>query len=141
MDIKLMSTAALTIGPLSRKTGVHIETIRYYERIGLIPEPPRTAGGHRSYDEGHIKRLTLIARARELGFSLGEIRALLALGDGGDLSCDQMRAITLDHLATIRAKIDDLTRLEALLEDVSAKCKGGTTPDCPILETLYRNRH
>ena len=135
-----MSAGEITIGPLSRITGVHIETIRYYERIGLIPEPPRTSGGHRTYDEEHIKRLTLIARARELDFSLGEIRALLALGDDGDLNCDQMRTITLDHLSTIRAKIADLTRLKALLEDVSAKCKGGTTPDCPILETLYRER-
>ena len=133
-----MARSGIPIGPLSRRTGIHIETIRYYERIGLVPDPPRTSGGHRAYDEGHIKRLTLIARARELGFSLKEIRALLALGDDGDLSCDQMRALTLDHLTTIRTKIDDLTRLEALLEDVSAKCKGGTTPDCPILETLYR---
>ena len=76
----------MTIGPLSEKTGCHIETIRYYERIGIMPSPPRTEGGHRVYREEHLKRLTFIRRSRELGFTLEEIRNLLLLVDGDDLS-------------------------------------------------------
>lgn len=132
-----MRDASIAIGELSKRTGVHIETIRYYERVGLLPDPPRTAGGHRVYGESHLKRLTLIARARDLGFSLREVRALLATAESGSFTCDEMRAMTLDHLASIRAKIADLKRLEATLAEVSAKCRGGSTPECPILDTLY----
>lgn len=132
-----MLEQAITIGALSKRTGVHIETIRYYERVGLLPDPPRTAGGHRAYGENHLKRLTLVARARDLGFSLREVRALLALAEDGAFTCEEMRALTLDHLASIRAKIADLKRLEATLAEVSAKCRGGSTPDCPILDTLH----
>ncbi len=77
------NTQHFGIGALSTRTGVNIETIRYYEREGLLPHPPRTAGGHRSYSEDHLKRLTFIRRSRELGFSIAEIRGLLALVDGG----------------------------------------------------------
>ena len=134
-----MRGRTISIGELSRGAGVNIETIRYYERVALLPDPPRTDGGHRAYDEIHLKRLTLIARARELGFSLREIRALLALADGGDFSCEEMRALTLDHLSAVRAKIADLVRLETLLDEVSSKCSGGSTPDCPILDALYES--
>jgi len=129
--------SGISIGQLSRATGIHIETIRYYERIGLLPNPPRSRGGHRAFDENHLKRLTFIARARDLGFPLREIRALLSLAERDSFTCDEMRDLTLDHLASIRAKIDDLERLEATLEEVSSKCRGGSTPECPILDALY----
>ncbi len=132
-----MRSAIITIGELSKRTGVHIETIRYYERVKLLPDPPRSRGNRRLYDENHLKRLTLIARARELGFSLGEIRALLALADAGNFTCDEMRTLTLDHLESVRAKIANLQRLEVMLADVASKCRSGKAPDCPILDALY----
>ena len=133
-----MASANFTIGELSRATGVNIETIRYYERVDLLPEPPRSRGGHRLYEEEHVKRLQLIARSRELGFPLSEIRALLVLGDRDALTCDEMLKHTRQHLSSIRAKINDLQRLEALLQSVSRECRGGDTPECPILDALYR---
>ncbi|MDH3920601.1 MAG: MerR family transcriptional regulator, partial [Rhodospirillales bacterium] len=88
----------LTIGALSKNTGCNIETIRYYERIGLLPAPPRSAGGHRLYGEVLLKRLTFIRRGRELGFTLDDIRGLLGLVDGGAYTCAEVKALTLDHL-------------------------------------------
>ena len=96
------------IGALSSRTGCSIETIRYYERIGLLPAPPRSAGGHRVYDLDHLKRLTFIRRSRALGFTLDQVRGLLGLVDGGDFSCDDIRRLTLAHLGEIRDKIAEL---------------------------------
>ena len=127
-----------TIGALSRRTGCKVETIRYYERIGLLPPPPRSAGGQRHYGEDGLKRLTFIRRSRELGFSLEEVRGLLRLVDGGGYTCAEVRAITLGHLAEVRAKIADLRRLGRTLESIAAQCEGGTVPDCPIIEALFR---
>ncbi len=129
--------ARLSIGALSKATGCNIETIRYYERIGLLPKPPRTQGGHRQYDEPELKRLTFVRRSRALGFTLDEIRGLLGLVDGGDYTCGEVKAITLDHLEEIRRKIADLTRLETVLRDMAAECEGGTVPDCPVIEALF----
>ena len=126
----------LTIGMLSRRTGVNIETIRYYERIGIMPAPPRSHGGHRIYDAGHLKRLAFIHRSRELGFSLDEVRALLALVDGGDYTCGEVHAMTMAHVADIRGKIADLRRMERVLTDMAARCEGGDIPDCPVLDAL-----
>lgn len=126
----------LTIGELSKRTGCIIETIRYYERIGLMPEPPRTEGGHRSYDGDHLKRLTFIRRGRELGFTLQEVRDLLRLVDAGDYTCDEVKAFTLDHVAEIGRKIEDLQRLERVLKDMAAQCDLGSVPECPIVEAL-----
>jgi len=128
--------APITIGGLSEGTGVNIETIRYYERIGLLPAPPRSAGRHRLYGEAHRQRLIFVRRARELGFSLEEVRALLGLGDGHDMTCRDVRALTQHHVAAIRAKIRDLKRLERTLSDLAARCQGRDVPECPILETL-----
>src|SRR3546814_908405 len=86
---KYITPAGYGIGTLSGRTGVNIETIRYYERIGVMPKPPRSVGGQRVYDAGHLKRLAFIRRSRELGFSLDEIRALLRLVDGGDYPCGE----------------------------------------------------
>jgi MerR family mercuric resistance operon transcriptional regulator len=125
------------IGQLSQLTGVGIETIRYYEKIRLIPKPPRTEGGHRIYADDHLKRLVFIRRSRDLGFTPDEIRNLLGMVDGG-YTCGQVHRAALDHLESIRSKIRHLRRMERTLADTAARCKGGTTPECPIVEVLSR---
>ena len=124
------------IGALSEQTGVKIETIRYYEHDGLMPAPPRTSGGHRSYSEEHLKRLTFIRRSRELGFSMAEIRGLLALVDGGSYTCGEVRALTLEHAESVRSKILDLQRMEQMLVEIASGCEGGAVPECPIIDAL-----
>lgn len=126
----------LPIGVLSRGSGVNIETIRYYERIGLMPEPPRSEGGHRVYDKAHKRRLIFIRRARELGFSLNDIRNLLGLERSQSLACDEVKALTEQHIAEIRGKIRDLKELERVLSELTAQCRGGKVPACPILGVL-----
>lgn len=133
-----MMSTGYGIGMLSKRTGVNIETIRYYERIGLMPRPPRTSGGHRVYDRTHLKRLGFIRRSRELGFSLEEIRALLGLVDGGDYTCAQIREVAVTHLAEIRQKIADLRRLERSLRDMADRCTGDEVPECPVIEVLWK---
>ena len=125
------------IGSLSQQTGCNIETIRYYEREGLLPEPPRTAGGHRIYGDEHLKRLTFIRRSRELGFTLQEVRGLLGIVDGGRYSCAEVKALTLDHIGDIREKICDLRKLERVLKNLAAQCTDDHTPECPIVEALF----
>jgi MerR family mercuric resistance operon transcriptional regulator len=126
----------LPIGRLSRLSGVNIETIRYYERIKMLPAPPRTASGRRVYDATHLRMLAFIRRSRELGFSLDEIRALIRLGGPDKASCREVRAIAAHHLEGIRAKLDDLKKLERLLAKTVAQCSGKTAPDCPVLDIL-----
>ncbi|MDE5444838.1 MerR family DNA-binding protein [Bradyrhizobium sp. CSA207] len=122
---------------LARRTGSNLETVRYYEKVGLLPEPPRTPGGYRSYDTTHERRLRFVLRARELGFSLDEIRALLRLVDERDQPCAEALAVAATHLQEIRAKIADLKRLERVLKDVVVQCGDGTLPECPLIETLF----
>ena len=125
----------LTIGALSERSGVNIETIRYYERADLLPAPPRTQGGHRVYNGDSLKRLVFIRRCRELGFTLDEIRNLLGLM-GGRHTCGDVHAVALAHLQHIRAKIADLRRMERTLAMTAARCEGGDAPKCPILDAL-----
>jgi MerR family mercuric resistance operon transcriptional regulator len=125
-----------TIGDLSDLTGVNIETIRYYERIKMLPAPPRTEGGRRVYASTHFRILAFIRRSRELGFSLDEIRALIRLGGPDKASCRQVRQIAMHHLDDIRAKIADLRKMERLLSKTVAQCTGTTAPDCPVLDIL-----
>ena len=129
--------AEFTIGEMSRRTGCKIETIRYYERAGLMPAPPRSSGGYRLYGEAHQKRLNFIRRGRELGFSLDRVRELLTLAEGGGSNCDEVKETTLDHLSDIESKIADLSRMAKLLRQKAALCKGGNVPECPILEALF----
>jgi MerR family mercuric resistance operon transcriptional regulator len=136
-SITVSRDPALTIGALSKRTGVNIETIRFYERVGILPKPPRSAGGHRIYSQDQLMRLDFVRRSRELGFSLDEVRRLLHLVDGGRYTCAEVKAITLDHLADVRHKIADLRRLERTLADVAGKCSGGKVPDCPVIEALF----
>lgn len=126
----------MTIGKLADATGVHLETIRYYERIGLMPEPGRTAGGYRSYGVEHVRRLSFIRRARELGFGVQEVRMLLALAEPGHASCSAVRELTTTHLGDVRRKIADLSRLERILATTVDQCAGDKAPICPVLEML-----
>jgi len=126
----------LPIGQLSLLSGVNIETIRYYERIKMLPAPPRAANGRRVYDPSHLRILGFIRRSRELGFSLDEIRALIRLGGPEKATCREVRKIAAHHLEEIRAKLDDLRRLERVLAKTVAQCTGKTVPDCPVLDIL-----
>ena len=126
----------LQIGELSRLSGVNIETIRYYERIRMLPPPPRTASGRRVYGSTGLRTLVFIRRSRELGFSLDRIRALLRLGGPGKASCREVREIAAHHLDDVRAKLGNLKKLERLLARTVARCSGRTAPDCPVLDIL-----
>jgi MerR family mercuric resistance operon transcriptional regulator len=132
-----MRAGPATIGALSESTGVNVETIRYYERIGLLPPPPRSSGRHRLYAGSYRQRLVFIRRARELGFSLEEVRALLGLGAGHNMTCAAVKSLTQHHVAAIREKVRDLKRLERTLSGLAARCQGDTVPDCPILDALH----
>ena len=128
------------IGEMSRRTGVNIETIRYYERIKIMPQPDRTAGGNRQYNHDQLKRLSFIKTSRELGFSIDEIRALLEMVDRQDFTCGEVHGLTVGHLASVREKIIGLRKLEKALVGMAAECSQGDVPDCPILETLFEPR-
>jgi Cu(I)-responsive transcriptional regulator len=128
--------ARLSIGNLAKATGTKVETIRYYERIGLLPAPGRTEGNYRSYDEGHLGRLSFIRRARDLGFPLDQVRDLLGLADQRDRSCEAVDVIARQHLAEVERKIADLTALRNELADVIGRCRHGTVAECRIIETL-----
>lgn len=121
---------------LARQTGCNLETIRYYEKIGMMPDPPRTGSGYRVYDDGHVSRLRFIMRARELGFAVGQVRGLLDLVDGGTQTCAEVKQRTEQHLADIRNRIADLQRIEKVLAATAAQCSGEKVPDCPVLEAL-----
>ena len=130
------SVRTLRRGELARRTGCNLETIRYYEKIGLLPEPPRAANGYRTYDSAHERRLRFILRGRALGFDIVEIRGLLALMDGGHQTCAEVKARTDRHLADIHAKIADLQRVARVLTQTAAQCSGDRVPECPIIEAL-----
>jgi MerR family mercuric resistance operon transcriptional regulator len=130
-----MIDKAIPIGELSRRTGCNIETIRYYERIGLMPAPPRK-GRYRSYGGDHVARLGFVRRARELGFTLDEVRALLGLAAGGHASCAEVRNLAASHLKDVRVRIADLKRMERVLADSVRACDAGQDPGCPLIESL-----
>ena len=131
------NAAAISIGALSRRTGVNIETIRYYERINMMPHPPRTASGRRLYGQTESRTLAFIRRARELGFTLDEIRALLALAaEGGHQACVEVRDLAARHLSDVRAKITDLEAMESVLADAVDRCDQGEPTECPLIDTL-----
>jgi len=125
-----------TIGELSKRTGVNIETIRYYEKIGAMPNPPRTAAGYRVYGEDLLKRLTFIRRCRQLGFSMAEIHQLLDLVDAHGYTCGEVQALTLEHAEMVKQKIRDLKSLEKTLRGIASQCTGKKVPECPIIDAL-----
>lgn len=128
----------MATGALAARTGCNVETIRYYERIGLLPVPARSAGGHRVYTSAHAHRLAFIRRARALGFALDEVRALLRLADDEKRSCADVRRLASVHLGDVRAKIANLKTMEKALEGTITRCPDGARPDCPIIEALSR---
>jgi len=126
----------VTIGKLSGITGVNIETIRYYEKIGIMPKPPRNSSGYRVYSSPHVERLSFVRRSRELGFSQPEVRKLLTLVDEHKYTCTEVHEMTSKHLMSVRNKITDLRKLEMALSDMVDQCQGGDVPECPIVDTL-----
>ncbi len=129
-------TNKLTIGRVAGQAGVGIDTVRFYERRGLLPEPDRTASGYRIYAPDTIDRLNFIRRAKDLGFSLEEISTLLDLQESGG-SKAEVRKITERKLANINARIDDLKRMRDVLKNLHAECSGsGDACGCPIIEAL-----
>lgn len=130
-----MKDRPFTIGELARQTGASIETIRYYERIGLMPRPPRTGGGRRAYGPESLAMLNFVRRSRELGFGLDDIRELLAQRRAQPC-CASVKAIAERHLATVRGKLRDLSEMEASLAALVARCTGEPTGDCAALNAL-----
>lgn len=129
----------ITIGVLARRTGCNIETVRFYEKIGVLPKPRRTESGRRVYDEDLARRLTFIRRTRELGFTLDEVRALLRLADALDVPCSKVKDMAIEHREDIQAKIADLWRMQKVLDTLIAQCQAGDQPGCPIIEALFRH--
>lgn len=129
--------SSMQIGALAERTGVKVETIRYYEQVELLPPPARTEGNQRRYDRSHLERLAFIKHARDLGFSVDGIRALLRLSDTPGMGCGDAHAIAAAHLADVRHKITRLRSLEIELERIATTCSGGVSAsDCAIIEAL-----
>ncbi|MBU1539187.1 MAG: helix-turn-helix domain-containing protein [Alphaproteobacteria bacterium] len=126
-----------TIGKLSAATGVKIPTIRFYEQIGLLPEPPRTASDRRLYDAAALQRLSFIRHARQLGFDLDAIRSLLDLSDHPDRPCGEANAIAERHLVDVSEKIAQLQALRTELKRMTAECAGGRVSACKVIEVLH----
>jgi DNA-binding transcriptional MerR regulator len=127
---------ALTIGALAKATDTKIETIRYYERVGLLPRPSRTASNYRSYGESHLARLSFVRRSRDLGFSIEDVRGLLRLADQKRPNCASVGAIACAHVADIERKIADLKALRRELRALIAQCEKGRVDECRVLEAL-----
>lgn len=134
----------LKIGTLAKRTGTNAPTVRYYEEIGLLRSADRQAGGQRVYTDADVKRLTFIRRCREFGFSIDQVRSLVALVQDPTLSCVHARDLAQEHLTAVRAKLAELKALErsiaAFVTNCEASCAGGPGPDCVILDDLSKAR-
>ncbi len=126
----------MKISEAAAASGCHLETVRYYERVGLVPSPNRTGSGYRVYAQADVERLRFVTRGRELGFSLEEIRSLLRLNDDPKLSCGDVDALARVHLADIHQRLEALTRMAGELERVILQCAGGERGACAILGAL-----
>lgn len=126
----------MRIGEASRRSGCHIETIRYYERVGLLPAPERGPNGYRHYSDDHVRRLHFVARGRELGFSIDEIRSLLQLAEDPELSCAQVDQLARAHLREVQNKLRELNAIAAELQRTIDGCAGGDREHCAILHAL-----
>ncbi len=126
----------MTRGALAHAAGCNLETVRYYERIGLMPEPRRGLNGYRRYADEDLRRLRFIRRARALGFGVEDVRNLLSLSEDAPRTCGQVHALTLEHLAQVRRKIADLEALAKVLGATAILCEDGETPVCPVIEAL-----
>jgi Cu(I)-responsive transcriptional regulator len=131
----------MKIGELSRATATNIETIRYYERIGLLPAPDRTAANYRSYGDAHRSRLAFVRHSRDLGFTIEEIRSLLDLSDDPTRECAEADRIASTHLEQVEEKIAQLTLLRDELTRIVGRCRGGVAADCRVIEALGDHSH
>src|SRR4051794_36776310 len=129
------------IGELARRTGTKVETVRWYERDGIMPPPARTEGGHRVYTRAHLDRLAFIRHARELGFPLEDVRALLSMADHPERSCAEADRIAREHLASVRSKIARLQALERELVRMVEDCGHGRVGECRVIEVLADHTH
>ena len=129
--------SGLSIGALGKATGTKVETIRFYEKIGILPEPARTAGNYRSYSKEHLRRFGFVRRARDLGFPLETVRAMLTLADQPDRPCGEVDALVIEQLHEAERKIADLQRLRDELDRLAHQCRGGQRmADCRVIEAL-----
>jgi len=135
-----MDKGNVTIGELARVVGINVETIRYYERIELLPRPARAPHRHRFYGQEHLRRLVFIRRARELQFTINQVHELLAFAEPGQLPCRDVKLMAAKQLARIRAKISDLVKLEQMLSTAVANCSGQQRVECPVLDLLDPDR-
>ena len=130
----------IPIGALAARTRCNIETIRFYEKIGVLSKPTRTEGGHRAYGPAHVERLTFVRRARELGFTLDEVRALLRLAEASDVPCGEVKDLATIHRTGVETKIADLRAMQKALTALIAQCDArgdaADQPGCPLIETL-----
>ena len=131
----------VSIGEASRSCGVKVPTIRYYEQIGLLPAPPRTEGNRRTFASGDLRRLAFIRHARELGFEIAAIRALLTLQDDPHQPCGTADALARARLAEVQQRIDSLTGLKTELEMMIESCSHGKGADCRVIEVLADHSH
>ncbi len=131
----------MRIGELATATTTKVETVRYYEKIGLLPQPARTSGNYRAYGSDHLARLSFIRRARSLGFTLEAVRELLTLSDDKGRSCEAVDVIARAHLIEIDRKVADLSILRTELDRIIGSCSHGSVADCKIIETLAPRSH
>lgn len=130
----------MKIGDVSRLAGIPVETVRYYEKIGLLPEPGRNSSGYRTYQESHLERLLFIRRCRNLDMAQDEIRELIRLADNPDADCSDVDALLARHLAHVRERLQELKTLESTLEQLQAACsEGRTVSECGILGGLGKD--
>jgi len=134
-----MNSTQFSIGQLAKRARCKVETVHYYEKSGLMPEPPRTEGGHRVYALSHIKRLNFIRRCRELGFSIKQITELLRFLDEPNHYCGEVKAMAMLQAREVQQKINDLQRLKIALNKMVSQCKGArySIDACPIIDALY----
>ncbi len=126
----------MRIGTLAAACNCPAETIRYYEKIGLLPKPVRTANGYRSYDDRHQKWLQFVLRSRALGFTQDEVRRLSNIADQSQPVCADVHQLLVEHIVDVRKKLLDLKRMEKALARLKSKCQDGTLNDCPVIDEL-----
>jgi Cu(I)-responsive transcriptional regulator len=132
----MAANSPLNIGALAKATGTTVEAIRWYERVGVLPAPERTSGNYRTYGAAHLERLSFVRRARDLGFTLDQVRELLQLADGPERPCDAVDRVARQHLEEVERKIADLEALRHELRDLIGQCRHGTVAECRIIGAL-----
>lgn len=136
----MISPPTMSIGTLSKRTQCQVQTIRYYEQIGLLPSPVRNDGNQRRYGEDAVKRLMLIRHARDFGFSVASVRDLLDLADHPNMPCDEADALAKRHLREVEARLSRLSALKDELQRMIVQCRGGSIDECRIIEVLSDHR-